>query len=363
MTGQTAWGHRHLSLVRRTASAVQGRQNSEVARGVEYPPSARVKGSGLLSLPYFEAEEIRSALPFEQAIWGIEQALLNGMDPEEASPRLFSPAPDGEFLLMPISSTPMTGCKVATIAPKNPDRGLAKIQAVYLLFDAATLAPLAMMEGTELTAIRTPATTLTAVKHIAAADPDFPTAPKILVFGAGVQGLNHIRAARAVYPEASFGVVGRSQTRLESLIATLGEEGANVQIRQPDAAAEYDIILCVTSSSVPVFDGNLPQDHTVIASVGQHGLDSHEVDASLVLRADITVEGRASSWQESGNLAQARSINEWRSENLPNIQDLVAGRYTRTLGKPALFTGVGMAWEDLALASVVYQRSGHSSTP
>lgn len=307
-----------------------------------------------MSLPYFDAKSIRSALPFQQAIAGIEHALLNGLDPEEDSSRLFSPAPDGEFLIMPISASPMTGCKVATIAPNNPSQGLPKIQAIYLLFDSASLRPVAMMEGTELTAIRTPATTLTAVKHITAADPTFPSHPKILIFGAGIQAVNHIRAAHAVYPEASFGVVGRRPNRVDALIRTLHAEGVEVVGEEAEAVREYDIVLCVTSSPEPVFDGKLPQEHAVVASVGQHGLDAQEVDSCLVLRTDVFVEGRASSWRESGNLAQARSMEEWQAENLPNLQDIVAGRFTRQLDRPALFTGVGMAWEDLALASVVY---------
>src|SRR5699024_6372937 len=113
------------------------------------------------------------------------------------SPRLFSPAPDGEFLMMPTNATPMTGLKVVTIAPENPAKGLEKIQGLYILFDSASLSPVALMEGSELTAIRTPTATLTAVKHLSAADPDFPSAPRVLVFGAGIQGVNHIRAARS----------------------------------------------------------------------------------------------------------------------------------------------------------------------
>ncbi|WP_049897658.1 ornithine cyclodeaminase family protein [Nesterenkonia massiliensis] len=308
-----------------------------------------------MNIPYFGAEAVRSALPFDRAISGIEEALNGGVDPENDSPRIFSPAPDGEFLLMPTNATPMTGVKVATIAPLNKDKNLPKIQALYILFDADSLSPVAIVEGTELTAIRTPASTLAAVKHLVAADSSFPKAPRILVFGAGVQALNHVRASLTVYPAASFGVVGRTASRTTQLIETLTNEGVEVQQEEPSAVANYDIILCVTSSSEPVFDGRLPQDHAVVASVGQHGLNAREVDTALVLRSDVYVEGRASSWRESGDLALARDISEWQAMDLANIQDLVRGEFTRNLGRPALYTGVGMAWEDLALATVIYK--------
>lgn len=307
-----------------------------------------------MSLPYFDKAQVRAALPFDAAIAGMERALRGGVDPENDSPRLFSPAPGGEFLLMPTSATPRSGLKVVTIAPDNPAKGLEKIQGLYMLFDSDSLSPIALMDGTELTAVRTPAATLTAVKHLTAADPDFPAAPKVLVFGAGIQAVNHILAARSVYPDATFSVVGRTPSRVDDLIETLAAQDVDVSRARAEDAARHDIILCVTSSSTPVFDGSLPPDHAVIASVGQHGLEAREVDATLVLRADVFVEGRESSWRESGNLAQVRSESEWREIAPANIRELATGEFARELGRPALYTGVGMSWEDLALATLVY---------
>lgn len=315
-----------------------------------------------MDLPYFSAAQIRAALPFDRAIAGMEQALLGGVDPEEDSPRLFSPAPDGEFLIMPTGAIPLSGLKVATIAPNNPAKGLEKIQAVYVLFDSESLAPVAIMDGTELTAIRTPAATLTAVKHISSADQGFPSAPRVLVFGAGVQGLNHIRAARSVYPTASISVVGRAGHRVDALIATLADEGVHAARGEVADVAHSDVIICVTSSPTPVFDGALPPNGAVVASVGQHGLEAREVDKALVLRSDVFVEGRGSSWRESGNLLQARTEREWREMSPPNIREVVAGQFTRNTSRPAFYTGVGMAWEDLAMASLVFRSGTESAT-
>ncbi|TJY69592.1 ornithine cyclodeaminase family protein [Arthrobacter sp. CAU 1506] len=315
-----------------------------------------------MTIPYFDAGAVRSALPFDRAVRAIEEGLLSAVDPELDSPRLFSPAPDGEFLLMPTEGGGRySGVKVATIAPSNPARGLEKIQGIYLLFDAETLAPLATMDGAELTAIRTPATTLAAVKNIAAAAPEgegFGDAPQVLVFGAGVQALNHIRAARAVFAKASFAVVGQRPHRVAELVAALAAEGIKVAdaTGAPDGAvASADVVLCVTSSPEPLFDGTLPKDGAIIASVGQHGLDAREVDAELVLRSDIVVEGRASSWRESGDLIPARSVEEWQRIQPPNLRDLMEGKLNRRPRTCCLYTGVGMAWEDLVTAAVVYE--------
>lgn len=315
-----------------------------------------------MSLPYFDSTAVRAAAPWTTAIAALEHALLNGVDPEDDSPRLFSPAPNGEFLLMPASGRRYSGIKALTVAPANPARGLEKIQGVYLLFDSDTLAPLATMDGNELTAIRTPATTLLAVKHILASAPE--GAPRshesternrVLVFGTGVQALNHLRAAHAVLPEASFAVVGRRPERVTALIGQLAAEGIEVRPGSQAEVPDADVVICATSSRTPLFDGGLVAPGAVVAAVGQHGLDAHEVDAGLVLRSDVVVEGRASALREAGDLIPARSAEDWKAIRPANLLDLVKGEFERSPGKPCLYAGVGMAWEDLATAAVVYE--------
>ncbi|MET4095720.1 ornithine cyclodeaminase family protein [Arthrobacter sp. UYCu712] len=314
-----------------------------------------------MSLPYFDAAAVRRAAPWTTVIAALERALRDGVNPEEDSPRLFSPAPGGEFLLMPAVGRSFSGIKALTVATGNPARGLEKIQGVFLLIDSDTLAPLAVMDGNELTAIRTPATTLLAVKHIlAAAHGGAPEAPRVLVFGAGIQALNHIRAAHAVIPDANFSVVGQRPERTQTLIAQLATEGIEVR---PGTVAEVpaaDLVLCTTSSRTPLFDGNQVAPGAVVAAVGQHGLDAREVDAALVRRSDVVVEGRASAWREAGDLIPARTAQEWEAIHPANLQDLITGRFNRTPGHPCLYAGVGMAWEDLVTAALVYERG---STP
>lgn len=310
-----------------------------------------------MNLPYFDAATVRASLPFDRAIGALEDALRADTDPEIDAPRIFTPAPRGEFLLMPAVSEGYTGLKVVTLAPENPAKGEEKIQGVYLLFNSANLTPIASMDGAELTAIRTPAATLTAVKNIASAPgaTDFTQTPKVLVFGAGIQGVNHIRAAQSVFPAGTFSVIGKRPERVQALIETLAGDGIAVTAGSLEDVPNADVILCVTSSKTPLFDGSLPADHAIIASVGQHGLDAREVDQTLVKRSEVVVEGRGSSWRESGNLIPARSVEEWKDINPSNLKELVNGQFKRVDGKPTLYTGVGMAWEDLVSAAVVYE--------
>lgn len=313
-----------------------------------------------MNIPYFDSTAVRAAAPWATAIGALEQALLTVVDPEEDSPRLFSPAPNAEFLLMPATNRQYSGIKALTVAPANPERGLEKIQGVYVLFDSDTSGPLATMDGNELTAIRTPATTLLAIKHILAsapgtAAPRLPGQMTVLVFGTGVQALNHLRAAHAVLPQASLAVVGRRPEKVTSLIAQLAGEGLDVRQGTPAEVATADVVICATSSRTPLFDGGLVAPGAVVAAVGQHGLDAREVDAGLVLRSDVVVEGRASALREAGDLIPARSAEEWEAIRPANLRDLVKGDFERAAARPCLYAGVGMAWEDLVIASLVYE--------
>ena len=313
-----------------------------------------------MTLPYFDAVAVLETLTFARAMDAVEAALRNDVDPELDGPRLFSPAPDGEFLLMPAQGDRFSGLKALTVAPQNPARGLEKIQGLYILLDSGTLAPAAVMEGSSLTAIRTPAVAISAVRQLAALAPAgaaVPANPQILVFGAGTQGRGSILAARSVFPDATFDVVGRSAERVSQLRSELTSHGINIVDRGNDpesAVRAADIIVCATTASAPLFDGALVRDSAIVAAIGTHGRDLRELDDALIGRADIVVEGRASAERENGNLATAFTADDWITSPPPNLRDLATGAVTRRPGHPAVYTGVGMSWEDLVCATVVF---------
>ena len=313
-----------------------------------------------MSLPYYTADDVLAALPFERAIRAIEEAVRDDIDPENDGPRLFADAPDGEFLLMPAQSAKYCGVKALTMAPNNPARGLEKIQGVYVLYSADDLAPVALMEGSSLTAIRTPAVALSAISQLAAAAPEgdeLPEEPRVLIFGAGVQGESCVHATRAAFPAATFEFVSRGKARIDALRETLGADNIEFTDRSDDvdaAVAEADIIICATTATAPLFDGSLVKSNAIVAAIGTHGTDIREIDDAVVSRADIVVEGRASAQRENGNLATFVTDADWKAGSIANLRDLARGNFTRRKGHPAFYTGVGMSWEDLVCATVVH---------
>ncbi|GAA1657150.1 ornithine cyclodeaminase family protein [Actinoplanes couchii] len=313
-----------------------------------------------MTIPFLTADRLAALATYPDVVGFLERALRSGeVDPEVDSPRLFSPAPRGEFLVMPTSGQTWSGVKLLTIAPENPARGLPKIQGVYTLFASDDLAPRVLMDAVELTLLRTPATTVTAIKHLLAAGPDLGPEPiRVVVVGTGPQAERHLHCLSAVLDRPlDVAVTGRRPGAAEAFAERMsGHEGLAVRAGTPDDVRDAAVVLCVTSSSTPVLDDALVAADAVVAAIGSHGAQRAELPAALVRRGDVAVEARASAMREAGNLLQARTGEEWSALPVANLSDLVNGRFERTPGRPAIFSGVGMAWEDLVVATALYQR-------
>jgi ornithine cyclodeaminase/alanine dehydrogenase-like protein (mu-crystallin family) len=314
----------------------------------------------MTGLPYLSGSAVAALATEADAVGFLDAALRRGLvDPEQDSPRLFSPAPGGEFLIMPAGGPVWSGVKLVTVAPANPSRGKPKIQGVYALIDSTDLAPAMLLDAVELTLLRTPATTVLAVRQLLAAGPARSPGPlPVVVFGTGPQAERHLRCLAAVLGPIDAVVVGRTT----GAATAFARRCAELPVRAGTAAdvRHAAVIVCATSSSTPVLDDRLVPDDAVVAAVGAHGLDHAELPPELVRRADIAVEGRGCAMRESGNLLGARTVEDWARLPIANLADLVAGRFTRHDGRPAVFSGVGMAWEDLVVATALYERSTRS---
>jgi ornithine cyclodeaminase len=290
---------------------------------------------------------LRAALPYRVAVAALAEALGRPDTTSGTPPRQVVDAPAGQLLLMPSVLPPFAGVKLVTVAPDNPSRGLPRINGVYVLFDSATLVPVAEFDAAALTAVRTAAVSALAVDRLAAAD-----ASRLVVFGAGPQAHAHVEAIAAIRPLRSVDVVAR---RLAAAVVDRAE-GLGIPARAAgvEAIPRADIVACCTTAREPLFDSSgLGEDATVVA-VGSHEPDAREVDAALVRRATVVVETRWSA-ATAGDLVLAGRVDELVTGELA---DLVAGRIRPRAGRPRLFKSVGEAWEDVVVAAAAYARVG-----
>jgi ornithine cyclodeaminase len=303
------------------------------------------------ALPWFDADRILSLLPVRDAADAIESALLAGFDPASDPARLVVGTRRGHLLLMPSEVGTAVGVKVASVAPQNAASGLPRIQAVYVLMDGETLAPVAVLDGTSLTALRTPAVSAVAVRHLAA-----PDAARLVVFGSGPQAEGHIAALRVVRPLTDVVVVGRDQEKAERLAARIDDSGLRARVGAASDVAAADIVVCATTSATPVVAGELVPDHACVVAVGSHEPDRRELDEQLMSRATVVVEDPATAMREAGDvvLAVGRGLSH---QSLTRLTDLVGGAAV-DMERPRVFKSVGMSWQDLVIAREVVQRAG-----
>lgn len=299
-----------------------------------------------MTLPYLDAEALASALPITAAVDALERALLRGLDPGADPPRTALHTGAGQLLLMPSAASGDVGVKLVSVAPGNPARGRPRIQGVFVLFDAATLAPVALVDGIALTALRTPAVSALAVRNLAAAG-----ARRLVVFGSGAQAAGHVAALRAVRPIAEVVIVGRDSGRAEALAMRCRASGLAARGGSTREVAGADIVVCATTAREPLFDGGLVGDGTCVVAVGSHEPTAREVDASLVHRAWVVVEDVPTALREAGDLVLAGAS----PQDLTSLADLVNQRLAPREDRPSLVKTVGMAWEDLVVAAAAVE--------
>jgi ornithine cyclodeaminase/alanine dehydrogenase-like protein (mu-crystallin family) len=257
----------------------------------------------------------------------IEAALLAGLDPEAQPPRSSLELGSGELLVMPSVVGGHAAVKLVTVG------GDPRIQGVCVVFDAATLAAVALVDGIALTNLRTPAVSACAVRRLAAANAN----ARLLVFGRGPQAQAHVDAMRAVRPIEHVDMVGRDH----------GDIG--------DLVAAADIVCCCTTAREPLFDGALVADHATVVAIGSHEPDAREVDDALVARATVVVESRSSALREAGDVIAAVRSGALAEDELVTLAELVRDAVPVPDG-PRLFKSTGMAWEDGVVAAALASR-------
>jgi ornithine cyclodeaminase/alanine dehydrogenase-like protein (mu-crystallin family) len=307
---------------------------------------------------WIDAEAVERLLPFPDAVDALEEALRGGLDPEADPARSAIEADAGQLLLMPSRWQGAVGVKLASVAAANPARGLPRIQGVYVLFDAETLATRALVDGIGLTSLRTAAVSALAVRHLAR-----PDARRLVVYGSGPQAWSHVQALRAIRPIDQLGVVARDRGRRDAFVERCRAAGVSAEVPEGDASEALgaaDVVCCCTTAREPLFDGSLVSPGATVVAIGSHEPEAREVDERLAGRSTVVVEARSAALREAGDVIQAIAAGVLEAGSLVTLGELVCGRVGLSEDRPRLFKSTGMAWEDIVVASALVERAAPS---
>jgi ornithine cyclodeaminase/alanine dehydrogenase len=307
-------------------------------------------------------DALEALLPPADVIAAVERAFREHAAGRAATlPRLPLPMGRDGFFLSMVSSLPRLGAlgtKLVTVVAGNRPRGLPTIHASYLLTDAETGVPLALMEAGFLTAIRTGATSALAARHLAR-----PDSRVVACFGAGVQARFQLLCLKQVLPLGEVRVVGRDAARSAAFAERMRRElGVSVRVEASRTAAVRgaDVVTCATTSPRPVFSGRDLRPGAHVDAVGAFRPGSREVDTLTIRKSRVVVDTYEGAWEEAGDLlipikAGAITRRHIRAE----LGQVVTGaRPGRTSPEEiTLFKSVGFAPEDAATARLAYDRA------
>ncbi|GAA4562809.1 ornithine cyclodeaminase family protein [Planotetraspora kaengkrachanensis] len=307
--------------------------------------------------PYVGPERIAALVSPREAVEAIEAALRAGLNPADDPPRSQVDVRHGQVLMMPSERAAGAGVKIVTVAPHNSGTGLPRIQGLYVLFDAVTLTPKAVLDAPMLTTLRTPAVSVAAVGPALTRT----TEPaNIVIFGAGPQATGHAATLKSVL-SGSREIAGVTQVvrRPEAYPAPRDADVAVVPAggaQAANAVRDANVVVCATSSRVPVFDSTLVRDDAVVIAVGSHEPDAREVDAGLFRRAHVIVEDVRTALRECGDVVMAVEEKAITPEQLITMRSVVSGEVELTTDRPVLFKSAGMSWQDLVIAEAIVSR-------
>lgn len=275
---------------------------------------------------------------------------------------------DASLLLMPawqeavtqgsLSAVGHIGIKVVTVFPGNAARGLATVQAVYLLLAGDSGLPLAVMDGQTLTLWRTAAASALAADYLARSD-----AGHLLMIGAGALAPHLIAAHVGVRPIRRVSIWNRSRAAAEALVKRLDGKGYTVRLAEnlDSALQDADIVSSATLAALPLIKGALLKPGCHVDLVGGFTPAMREADDDAIRRATLYVDTRAGALHEAGDIVQPIADGLITPDDIAgDLFDLtrgtVAGR--RTVDEITLFKSVGTALEDLAAAAHIWHRIG-----
>lgn len=308
-------------------------------------------------------EDLEKVLAMREVIEAVEKAFLELYHEKAKVPLrtiLEVEKHNGFLLYMPsyLESSKALAVKVVSLYPENPKKGIPSVLASILLNDPETGKPLAFMEGTYITAMRTGAASGVATKYLARKD-----AKTVGIIGAGVQARTQLWAVYEVRNIEKAYVYDINKEKSQNFADEMSKKfGVEIDVvESPKEVAENsDILIIATTARKPVLRGEWVKEGTHINSIGWVGKDARELDSETVKKSKLVVDSREGVLNESGDIIipiKEGIIDE--THIYAELSELVAGaKKGRDNDREiTLFKSVGLAIEDAITAKLAYEKA------
>ena len=301
-------------------------------------------------LLYLSQAEVEGLLDVDTMLEAIAEALiLFSSGVTSVPPRTAARAPDG---LSGVMAGYVPGValevKLVSVFPGNHGQGIPSHQALIALFDEKDGTPLAVMDGTYITAIRTGGTAAVATRALSRTDSSV-----LAILGAGVQGGSHLDTFLHVRDFKEIRVASRDHARAAALAAR--HPHARVAASFEEAVRGADVVACCTDAREPVIRREWLKQGAHVSSVG--GTFGPELDPETVAAGRVFVEWRGAA--TNAPPAGAHELQGLDASAITEVGEVLAGTMPGRTSEHdiTVYKSTGHAVEDAATASLVYARA------
>jgi ornithine cyclodeaminase/alanine dehydrogenase-like protein (mu-crystallin family) len=312
------------------------------------------------TIRFFSGSDIRALLTMDDCIEAMKNAFSALSGGEVVMPvrtRLEMLSDNANALFMPVymPSINRVGVKSLTNCIDNPKKGLPMIHALMTIFDSSTGAPLAVLDGEAITAMRTGA-----VSGLATALLARESSRTAAIIGTGFQAETQLIAICAVRPITRAYVFDLLTEKAEAFARMRDRLNIEVLVAaSPAVLQEVDVVCTATPSRRPVFDDTFLKPGTHINAVGAYKPDMVEIPPETVIRAKIVVDQRDSCLAEAGDILGPLKKNLITADHIHGeLGEVVAGSVAGRENEDEItvFKSVGVAVQDLVSADLVLRK-------
>lgn len=287
--------------------------------------------------------DLESLLDPMEVIDELRAAFANGFERVKMPTRLQMQAGSAVILVMPcaIEGEPYCGVKIVHVSRANSGN---TVEASYMLMDAKDGHIIALLSANYLTDVRTAAISAIATDLLSA-----PEATTLGIFGTGRQALAHVAFLLRVRHFERILVCGSSPEKSTAFADEIHGEPAD----PATCATESDVICACTTSTTPLFPGELIRPGTHLNLIGAFQPQAREVDSVLIRRSRVFVDTYEGAFAEAGDILLPLAAGEIQRDHvLGDLHELVTGAKTGRMNASdiTIFESVGCALEDLVTA-------------
>jgi len=302
-------------------------------------------------------DDILKAVSFSEIMNAVENAMLIYEKKQFQMPvRMHADYMGNTLLLMPCFTPKKFGTKLVSLFPENTRKNLPVLFGTMILNDGETGKPLALVNGSKLTALRTGAVGGVSIRYLT------PLNVRTLgIIGAGVQGFHQVLFACTERQFSDVFIFDQSITKIPSFIEKLSRDLRQVKLHQAGSAKELlkesAVIITATNSEKPV----LPDQEDLLrgkhfVGIGSYKPNMREFPDALFKISDQMFIDTEHALDESGDVIDPLKNGWIKNDQLFTLGKLIQGKIDRK-GETTLFKSVGMALFDVVVSELIYEKA------